>query len=300
MTQLDMENSMSSIVFDGGDMVSGAKPDWWTDDGIKGTWQDTYTARRRVFPDGQCEVTVCKERFFLGPGMTPQTRAKRGESENREASDEASARRARKTVRHRCKAIGADRLVTLTYRKNMMDRAAALKDFDRFRRRLGKVKAFHYVAVIEQQERGAIHFHIAVHGRQNYALLRSIWQSVLGKGENGEQLGQCNVRDPHKFGFGSKGQHKLASYIAKYCGKQMDVRDINEKRYFCSRGIVVPDVETWRLPGVNNMLDAAKAAFNAITGHSMNGLQTWCFNGLGVVYLATEPGLVDIADLCPF
>jgi len=280
--------------------ISAVRPDWWVDDGIKNTWQDTYTARRLVFPDGQCEVTVSKERFFIGPGMQPKPRAARGESENREASEEFAARRARKTVRHRCKAIGADRLVTLTYRENMMDRARALKDFDRFRRRLSKAQAFHYVAVMEQQQRGAIHFHIAVRGRQCYALLRSIWQSVLGQDEEGRQRGQVNVRDPHRFGFGQTGHHKLASYIAKYCGKQMDVRDLNEKRYFCSRGIVIPEVERWRLPGVTNMLDACLAAYDAATGHSLRGLQSWCNNSLGFVYLATEPGFVPIENICPF
>lgn len=295
MNVLDMENSVSSSFSDDG-MVE--RPDWWTDDRIKGTWQDTYTARRRVFPDGQCEVTVSHERFFQGPANTPTTRAKRGESENRAASDEASGRRARKTVRHRCKAIAADRLVTLTYRENMMDREQALKDWKAFVRRLSRVQDFHYVAVIEVQARGAIHFHVAVRGRQHYALLRSIWYSVLGTNAEGQTRGQVNVRDPHRFGFGNTGQHKLASYIAKYCGKQMDARDLNQKRYFCSKGIVIPLVECWRLPHVTNMLDAAQAAFDAVSGHSLKGLQTWCSNSLGVVYLATEPGFVPIE--CPF
>jgi hypothetical protein len=204
MTELDYENEFSSIdfspVIDAGD-----KPHWWTDDGDKNTWQDTYVARQRVFADGQCEVTVCKERFFVGPAVTPQTRSKRGESENREANDDDAGRRAKKQVRLCCKTIGADRMVTLTYRENMMDREKALKHWKEFCRRMSKLKSFHYVAVIEEQERGALHFHVAVAGRQMYALLRSIWQSILGVGADGEQMGQVNVRDPHKFGFGNKG-----------------------------------------------------------------------------------------------
>ncbi len=96
-------------------------------------------------------------------------------------------------------------------------------------------------------KRGALHFHVAVRGRQNYHLLRSIWQSVLGLGQSGEQMGQVNVRDPHRFGFGKNGAHKLASYIAQYCGKGMDCRELDQKRYFRSRGIVLPVVNTWRL-----------------------------------------------------
>lgn len=296
MTQLDTEYSVTSTQnLSDAHENAGTRPDWWTDDGIKGTWQDTYVARKRVFPDGQAEVSVCKERFFIGPGILPATRSKRGESENREANEEDAARRARKTVRHRCKAIGADRLVTLTYRENLTDRDIALKHWKAFVRRLSKHKQFHYVAVIEVQQRGAIHFHVAVKGRQSYALLRSIWQSVLGQDDEGRQLGQVNVRDPHRFGFGSKGHHKLASYIAKYCGKQMDVRDLNQKRYFCSKGIVIPEVQAWRLKGVDNMLDAVMAGYEALQGHSLANLQTWCNNALGVFYVATEPGGDDWA-----
>lgn len=298
MTELDYENEFSSIDF-APVVDSSHKPDWWTDDGDKNTWQDTYVARQRVFADGQCEVTVCKERFFVGPAMTPQTRAKRGESDKREANEDDAGRRAKKNVRLCCKTIGADRLVTLTYRENMIDRVQALKDFDAFRRRISKVKDFHYVAVIEEQERGALHFHIAVRGRQDYVTLRAVWQRVIGQDAEGRQMGQVNVRDPHRFGFGNKGAHKIASYIAKYCGKDMQCRDLNQKRYFRSRGVVVPEVTYWRLP-CTNMLGAAEAAFAALSGHSLSGLQTWCNNGLGVIYLATEPGWRDPILDCPF
>lgn len=125
--------------------------------------------------------------------------------------------------------------MTLTYRENLTDRELALKHWKEFTRRLRKVHAFHYVAVMENQKRGAIHFHIAVHGRQNYQLLRSIWQRVLGKNEAGQQMGQVNVRDPHRFGFGKNGIHKLAAYLAKYCTKAMDCREIDQKRFFSSR-----------------------------------------------------------------
>jgi hypothetical protein len=299
MTELEMENAVSSIYFSSVDASDAHRPDWWADERTKNTWNDVYTARKRVFLDGQCEVTVCKERFFVGPAMTPETRSRRGESEKRQSNDDDAGRRAKKQVRLCCKTIGADRMVTLTYRKNMTDRFQALKDFDAFRRRLGKVADFHYVAVIEEQERGALHFHVAVRGRQNYVLLRSVWQRVLGVGPDGEQMGQVNVRDPHKFGFGNKGAHKIASYIAKYCGKEMQCRDLNQKRYFRSRGVVVPEVIFWRLQ-CTDMLSAVNAAVAALSGHALAGMQSWCNNGLGVVYLATAPGWRDPVEDCPF
>jgi len=300
MNELDNDVEFLSIDFAPFAEVVGYRPESWVSERERGAWFDTYTARTRVFPDGQCEVTVCRDRGFVGPAKVSKTRSKRGESENRESNDDDAGRRAKKNVRLCCKTIGADRMVTLTYRENMVDRDRALKDWDSFRRRLGKVKTFHYVAVIEEQERGALHFHVAVNGRQHYALLRSIWQRVVGRDAEGREMGQVNVRDPHRFGFGNKGAHKIASYIAKYCGKEMNARDLNQKRYFRSRGIVVPVIDTWRLPHASNMLDAVNAAVAALTGHSLAGMQSWCNNGLGVVYLATEPGWLTDREVCPF
>ena len=190
MNELDDESTISSIDFSSAEQdIDISRPSYWNDDGIKNTWNDTYTARRRIFPDGQCEVTVVKERFFIGPALRRKPRAKRGESSQREANDDDAGRRAKKNVRLCCKQIGADRMVTLTYRENMLDRELALKHWKAFCRKLGKHRQFHYVAVIEEQARGALHFHVAVAGRQMYALLRSIWQGILGRGPNGEQMG---------------------------------------------------------------------------------------------------------------
>lgn len=226
-------------------------------------------------------------------------KAARGESDDRERSEEVAGRRAKKQVRLCCKQIGADRMVTLTYRENMTDRVRALKDFDSFRRKLGKHKTFHYVAVIEEQKRGALHFHIAVNGRQSYHLLRSIWYSVLGLGQRGETLGHVHVRDPHKFGFGKNGAHKLAGYIAKYCGKTMECRELDQKRYFRSRGIVIPEVNTWRIASTS-MLGAVQTAFAIIGSQGMEGVQSWCNNGLGCVWYATAARTEDVKYFCPF
>jgi hypothetical protein len=299
MTELDYETALASTDFTRAERDEDSKtPDWWNSDGTKGTWQDTYTARKRVFDDGQCVVTVTKDRYFVGAARTI-VRARRGESEKREENDDDAGRRAKKNVRDKCKAIGADRMVTLTYRENMIDRDTALKHWKAFCRRLGKVTKFHYVAVIEEQERGALHFHVAVRGRQCYALLRSIWQRVVGLGPDGQKMGQSHVRDPRSFGFAGKGAHRMASYISKYCGKDMQCRELNQKRYFASRGIALPEVRYWRLHRCTCMLDAVLEAFRLIEGHCMENLDTWCNNALGVVYLATAPGIVD-PDYCPF
>ena len=106
--------------------------------------------------------------------------------------------------------------------------------------------------------------------------------------------------EPHLFGFGVAGAHKIASYIAKHCGKEMQCRALEQKRYFRSRGIVVPEVDVWRVPHCTSMLRAVQTAFLAVSGHCMDGMQTWCNNNLGVVYLATAPGWSLQVDDCPF
>ena len=165
----------------------------------------------------------------------------------------------------------------------MLDRELALKHWKAFWRKLGKHKQFHFVAVIEEQARGALHFHVAVAGRQMYALLRSIWQGILGRGPNGEQMGQVHVRDPHRFGFGVAGAHKIASYIAKYCGKEMQCRALDQKRYFRSRGIVVPEVDVWRVPFCTHMLRAGRSHFRRFPA---------------IAWTACRPGATTISASC--
>lgn len=296
MTEFHSDSLESSIDFSSEPQLNN-RPEWWSDDGHG--WQDTYTARQRVFPDGQCEITISKEKFHIGGEIRSLARSKRGESEKRERNDDVAGRRAKKNVRLCCKEIGADRMVTLTHRENLLDREIALKHFDLFRRKLGKHKKFYYVAVMEHQERGSLHFHIAVRGRQNYHLLRAIWYSVCGLGPSGEQMGQVNVRDPHRFGFGKNGAHKLASYIAKYCSQEMDCRGLDQKRYFRSRGIVLPEVTTWRLHSTD-MLSAVRVAFDTLEPFGLEGVQTWCNNGLGVVWLASAPCAAPRELHCPF
>jgi hypothetical protein len=55
--------------------------------------------------------------------------------------------------------------VTLTYRANMEDRDRALHDLERLRRALSRSgRSMPYVAVLERQQRGALHPHLAVKG----------------------------------------------------------------------------------------------------------------------------------------
>ncbi|QBP53206.1 hypothetical protein E2R28_35550 [Burkholderia pseudomallei] len=216
-----------------------------------------WVVRGRNFGDGQVEVTATRfDRYMGAQSMWAVPKAKRGESENSEANLMDAAKRAKQQVRLRCKAIGADRMITLTYRENMLDKARLKRDFDKLRRRLG--------------------------GRQNYRVLRSIWQSIVGIGN-----GQINVRNPFK----EKGlRHKLASYLAKYITKDFAEHALNEKRYWTSRGIVVPEVMPIGHILSNDPAEALKTAFEAAlrAGATLDRCQAFWRQELGVFWLSTR------------
>lgn len=242
-----------------------------------------WIIRGRNFGDGQVEVTATRfDRYMGAQGLGVLRRAKRGESENTEQNQLDAAKRARQQVRLRCKAIGADRMITLTYRENMIDKHRLKRDFDALRRRLGKLGDFRYVAVAERQKRGAWHLHVAVKGRQNYRVLRAIWRSIVGLNN-----GNIDVRNP----FREKGlRHKLASYLCKYITKDFAEHAVNEKRYWTSRGITVPDRQPIEHLLKNNPVEAIKLAFAAAlkAGSSLDRCQTYWNEALGCFWLSTR------------
>lgn len=155
-------------------------------------------------------------------------RAAREEFDRKRAENrDRAARRARAECVARLKAIKADRMITLTYRENMQDRGRLARDWKEFVRRIRRVMGFEYVATHERQKRGAWHMHVAVRGRQNYRLVRSIWQSVVGEGS-------VHVRNPWRE---KKLRHKLAAYMGKYIAKNAEQGELGERRLWCSKGI---------------------------------------------------------------
>lgn len=249
----------------------------------------TWTVYDRQFDDGQREICVTKSTRIKQNGPLPLPyRARRGESDKRVENDDDSAKRAKQAVRLRCKAIAADRMITLTTRENIQERERIAKYFDAFRRRMSKVKKFHYVAAIEPQERGALHMHVAVRGRQVYQLVRSIWQSIVGKDAEGRQMGQVNVRNPQQLPGGAKNaNHKIASYISKYITKDQSTHELNKKRYWSSRGIVVPEKNFYQLPYGYTESEAFAHILQIAANHNNVGMTFFANQALGVCWVAT-------------
>ncbi|MGH8777973.1 rolling circle replication-associated protein [Paraburkholderia sp.] len=209
-------------------------------------------------------------------------RAKRGKSENSEDNLLNAAKRAKQQVRQRCKAIQADHLVTLTFRGAMMDTERLKACLDQFRRRVARIEGFEYVAVPERHKSGGWHLHIAVHGRVRVELMRRIWWSIVGRA-----MGNIHARSPYR----EKGpRHMLAGYLSKYIVKGFESHKLNEKRYWTSRGILVPAAESIDHILSDDPMRVIKRVFAAAkwAGATLNRCQVYWQQELGCFWLSTR------------
>mgnify|MGYP001236014796 CR=1 FL=1 len=183
-------------------------------------------ARRKMrihhWPNAGCtEITTgCAkpEKRKIGLELTPSP-------EQQAHNQVRSTVRAKKQLRQDLLSILADRMLTLTYRSNMQDRAQAIADLKRFNRQM-RYRFQHWasVAVLEWQKRGAAHFHLGIAGFYQASVVREVWREIVGEG---------NV--DIAFEPRGRGNHcsKLATYMCKYMAKNLDEgRQPGEHRYF--------------------------------------------------------------------
>jgi len=179
-------------------------------------------------------------------------------------------RRATQNIRWLCKAMEADRLFTLTYRKNVEDRDQVRADFQEFLRLVRKqIPDWQYVAVLEKQDRGAFHIHCAVKGFQRIKYLRKCWYLAIGGSgdETGDATpGNVDVTSPQKrWGSGVRewATDKLCRYLTKYLAKTFDESLAEKRRYWAAKGIDRPAPRrTW--VGGSNIFDAIKSCLDTL------------------------------------
>lgn len=131
--------------------------------------------------------------------------------------------------------------LTLTFQENLTDLTKANQVFKRFvkymKEDLAKVwgNGFKYVAVVEFQKRGAIHYHLIcdLPKYYRYSKVRDRWRQAI------TALGVS--------GTGSTKQHRIdkvdnvGAYVVKYMTKaDADERLIGKKLYQTSRGLIKP------------------------------------------------------------
>jgi hypothetical protein len=154
----------------------------------------------------------------------------------------SSIRRAKRLLRHRIKVAGYNTMLTLTWSRNMQDRAEALRAFKEMCRRLRRYwPTFRCVGVLERQKRGAYHWHLACNAPpprffwkggmvRSFDLVRRTWEGV--------------IRQPGRIRFGGKGGkvfagplgwNKLIGYLCKYLSKSMgDFHQMGTRAYHWS------------------------------------------------------------------
>jgi hypothetical protein len=130
-------------------------------------------------------------------------------------------------------------MLTLTYRENVTCLKQAWKDFKAFSRKMKTDydDKWQYICVPEFQKRGAVHFHLAIHGRFDVNKVREIWRSVVGEGN-------IDITSPRQAGKRSWNPCRISAYLSKYLTKHDSV-DFNQRRFSTSNIPNPPSVSGW-------------------------------------------------------
>lgn len=202
----------------------------------EGNKADWVEVKAYDFGNGHLEVTGHRPTVWselpLHPAVIDDMRAVfdahkaslEGQQAAKENSALKSAQRAKKRIRHACKSIGADTLLTLTYRANQDNLPLCKKHLKEFIRRVKRIiPDFRAVCGFEQQKRGAWHVHIATNrllpvyvsggsSWRSFDLLRAVWRSVVG------DLGG-NVDVSARKRSSKRSPASVAAYLSKYLTK---------------------------------------------------------------------------------
>lgn len=250
-----------------------------------------YRAKLVRLPHGHMEVMVTRPspesieamgRPVRPCDMLPKYRDEEEQALRDEENKVRACRLAKQRVRLLVKCIGADHMVTPTYREVVQDMDKLKRDFKEFVRLVHtRHSEWVYVATFEKQRAEepdwSYHLHLAVKGKQDIKWLRRCWLRAIGQPldevnawyTHGEKLGErskgaINVTSPNKRwgGAGAKWKsNNLAAYMTKYISKEFDSVAKGKKKYWHSHGIEKPSVTRFWL-GATNFPDAIKEAYN--------------------------------------
>jgi len=139
--------------------------------------------------------------------------------------------RVKKELRQLALLNGLNRMLTLTFKDNIQDVEEADYYFKRFienaRRSIKAFKRLRYIAVREEQERGAIHYHVLINKYIPQKDLLNIWTSLIGGGS-------VNIK---RYGL------KAINYVLKYIEKNLNdlnfttAKGFSSKAYLCSKNL---------------------------------------------------------------
>jgi len=249
-------------------------------------WCRSYPLAMRL-PDGEDDMSEMTELecYRLQAEILAEMDDKVAENRAR------SVRRARQKLRWLVKSCGADHMMTLSYRENMQDLDRLKRDWQAFVRLVrGRFPDWQFVAVRETQDRGALHLHVAVVGRQNIKYLRKCWYTALGaspEAVGADTPGAVNMRGPSKrwggVGYEWKAD-KLAGYMGKYLHKCFDLTEHHSKRYWHSKDIQLP-VEQKIWLGAASFSDAIQQTHDIARACGVEHLTMWASEGYSSIWM---------------
>lgn len=273
-----------------------------------------YRAKLVRLPHGQTEVSVTpankKHVIDLRMGFNPlldcprQSRLPEEQQRRDEENRKRASKRARFNVRMLVKSMFADHMLTFSYRENIEDRERVARDWKEFVRlfRL-RYPEWQYLAVLEKQDRGAYHIHVAVTGKQDIRWLLRCWLLAIGQPTEdvsewlysgvklGERsLGAVNVEPPKKRWGGEHRQwkrDKLSGYLSKYIGKEFDGSSKGKKKYWHSEEIAKPKIERFWLKA-KTYYEAVKEAHDLVYYQGVDSISMWGDQCAGVVWITGE------------
>lgn len=273
-----------------------------------------YRAKFVRLANGQSEVSVTPANrdhiINMRMGFNPLldcARVPRSVDDQEERDKEnrqRSAKRAKQNVRYLCKQLFADHMLTFSYRANVLDRELVAKHWKEFVRLFRiRYSEWKYLAVLEKQERGSFHIHVAVHAKQDIRWLLRCWLIAIGQpleevsawllgglklGD--KSLGAVNVEPPkRRWGGTSKlwKRDKLSGYLTKYIGKEFEEADKNAKKYWHSRNVEKPVVERFWLRA-ETYEQAIIEAHDLVFYTGCTSMSMWNDHKAGVVWITGE------------
>jgi len=279
-----------------------------------------YRVKLVQLVDGQVEVSVTptelhsviNARMGFNPLLdSPRLNRDPAEQAQRDIENlHRAGKRAKQKVRYIVKNLLAGYMLTFSYRELITDRhlvAKHWKEFIRLYRQ--RFPDWQYVAVLEKQERGSFHMHVAVSGKQQIKWLLRCWLYAIGQSHDdvtawmvhGKKLGDksfgaVNVSSPNKrWGGVSKKwkRDKLAGYLTKYIGKDFDDSEKNSKKYWHSRNIVKPMIRRFWLHA-KTYLEAIKEAHFLIYSAGATNISFWNSHEAGVIWITADTVCDDL------
>jgi len=273
-----------------------------------------YRAKLVRLPNGQSEVSVTPAnrdhvidaRMGFNPLLDcPRVRRSAEDQEERDKENrQRSAKRAKQKVRYLVKSLFADHMLTFSYRANVEDRDLVARNWKEFVR-LFRIRYpdWKYLAVLEKQERGSFHIHVAVHAKQDIRWLLRCWLIAIGQpleevsawlvgglklGD--KSLGAVNVEPPKRRWGGTSKQwkrDKLSGYLTKYIGKEFEEADKNAKKYWHSKNVEQPVIERFWLRA-DTYEQAIIEAHDLIFYTGATSMSMWNDHKAGVVWITGE------------